>query len=228
MGRLIRIAIYALVILVLYFWITAWLKSYKDDAIRQQAEQVFTDTTAVDSLALVASDSLSLADSLHAGDTSIDAITNEQIVDGKVSYSDLDKKIEKVEKNLKAPKLKGGEQSAKPSKTQEDPVTKQEKPAKKPDRVTEGAKDLTPSESTTKKGDGGAYMVMAGSYLLRENADKMVKKLKGMGYSNAEVVVFSQSQYHSVIAARYKSESSAYNASSELKRRGVDSFVKTR
>ncbi len=228
MGRLIRIAIYALVILVLYFWITAWLKSYRDDAIRQKAEQVFTDTTAVESLVLVGSDSLALEDSLDAGDTSIDAITNEQIVDGKVNYSDLDKKIEKVEKNLKESKPTGGEQQTKPPKPQDKPVTKQEKPAKKPDRVTEGAKDLTPSQSISKKGDGGAYMVMAGSYLLRENADKMVKKLKGMGYSNAEVVVFSQSQYHSVVAARYKSESSAYNASSELKRRGVDSFVKTR
>lgn len=221
MGRLIRIAIYALVILVLYFWLTAWLKSYRDNAELKKSEQIQSDTTLVDSLALTASgDSLAVSDSLGSQDMTGQSVTNEDIVDGKVNYSDLDKKIEKVEKSKNEPKPV--------TKPQQEPAVKQEKPAKKPDRVTEGAKDLTPQETTSKKGDGGAYMVMAGSYLLRENADKMVKKLRSMGYSNAEVVVFSESQYHSVVAARYKSESGAFNASAELKRRGIDSFVKTR
>ena len=214
MGRLVRIAIYSLIILVLYFWVTAWLKSYRKSKQLQQQEVVTADTLMRDSLALSESDSLqTTTDTLETGD----AITNEQIVDDKVSYPNLDKKIETVEKK-----------AAEDKQTKSTSSPPAQRPAKKPENVTEPIRDLSPKTNTVQPGNDGSYMVMAGSYLLKANAEKMVKKLRSMGYTKAEVVVFPQSQYHSVVAARYSSQSAANNATADLKQRGIDSFVKTR
>lgn len=74
----------------------------------------------------------------------------------------------------------------------------------------------------------GSYMVIAGSYLLEENANNMVQKLKNMGYSNAEIVYFNQSQYHSICAGRYDSNGSASSTASSLRNAGIDSYVHKR
>jgi cell division protein FtsN len=83
-------------------------------------------------------------------------------------------------------------------------------------------------EAPTTKSQGnsyGEYMVIAGSYLLEDNAQKMVRKLKGMGYSKAEIVYFDQSQYHSICAGKYESRSMAKGTSTDLKNQGIDSYV---
>lgn len=88
-----------------------------------------------------------------------------------------------------------------------------------------------PVEHTTTKStssSAGKYLLLAGSYLIEDNASTMVKKLKKIGYNNAEVVVFDMSQYHSVCAGRYGNMSSAKQESSSLKRKGVDNYVHTR
>ncbi|MDA9774325.1 SPOR domain-containing protein, partial [Saprospiraceae bacterium] len=77
-------------------------------------------------------------------------------------------------------------------------------------------------------GSSGSYMVIAGSYLLEDNAKSMVKKLQGMGYANAEIVYFDQSQYHSICAGKYDSNGSAAKTASNLKSSGIDSYVHRR
>lgn len=74
----------------------------------------------------------------------------------------------------------------------------------------------------------GSYYVIAGSYLIEANAIKMERKLENIGYDNAEVVVFDLSQYHSIIAGRYDSRSSAQNTCDDLKGRGIDCYVQRR
>lgn len=69
------------------------------------------------------------------------------------------------------------------------------------------------------------YMIVAGNYLLEDNADQMIKELSRKGYTNAEKVVFDLSQYHTVIAGRYDTRTAASAASSELKRAGIDNYV---
>ncbi len=89
----------------------------------------------------------------------------------------------------------------------------------------------TSTESTTKKtytSYSGKYMLLAGSYLIEDNAQIMIKKLKKLGYDNAEMVIFDMSQYHSVCAGRYSSLSSAQQESSTLKRKGIDNYVHTK
>lgn len=71
----------------------------------------------------------------------------------------------------------------------------------------------------------GRYMVLAGSYLIKENANNMVRKLNKLGYNSAEIVIFNLSQYHSVCAARRSSYNEAVQISNELKSRGIDNYV---
>jgi len=82
-----------------------------------------------------------------------------------------------------------------------------------------------PSRSTTSSSYSGKYMLLAGSYLIEDNAQAMVKKLKKLGYDNAEMVIFDMSQYHSVCAGRYSSLSAAQQESGALKRKGIDNYV---
>jgi hypothetical protein len=56
----------------------------------------------------------------------------------------------------------------------------------------------------------------------------MVKKLREMGYIHAEVMIFPESEFHSVVAVRYSSEAKAQAAVTELKRKGIESFVKVK
>ncbi len=86
-------------------------------------------------------------------------------------------------------------------------------------------KEVTPVYSSPSS-SSGKHMVIAGNFLQSGNADKMVKKLSNMGYS-AEKVVFDNSQYHSVLAVRSNDYSKVANVSSELKRSGVDNYIKT-
>ena len=82
----------------------------------------------------------------------------------------------------------------------------------------------TTSQPVSTGSSYGRFMVIAGSYLLESNADAMVNKLQKLGYE-AEKVNFDLSQFHSVCAGRYDDYTEAVQANSELKRRGIDSYV---
>ena len=84
-----------------------------------------------------------------------------------------------------------------------------------------------PSRSYTSSSTGD-YMVIAGNYLVESNARSMTRKLSNLGYPNAEIGVFERSQYHTVIAYRHGSYSSALEMSNAIKRQGIDCYVKKR
>ena len=113
--------------------------------------------------------------------------------------------------------ISGDYTSSEPEKTRLEPKKKKSTPAK--------TNNTSNSYSNDQGNSYGEYMVIAGSYLLEDNAQKMIRKLKGMGYSNAEVVYFDQSQYHSICAGRYDSKSTAKSTSSSLKNQGIDTYV---
>ena len=71
----------------------------------------------------------------------------------------------------------------------------------------------------------GDFLVIAGNYLLENNADEMVRRLRSAGYSQAQKVVFDLSQYYTVIAGRYESRTLASSISSELNGKGIDNYV---
>ncbi len=71
----------------------------------------------------------------------------------------------------------------------------------------------------------GDYLLVTGSFSNELNANSYVEKLKKMGYNNASKVVFDFSQYFTVVAGKYKSESSAKAKELELERKGIDAYV---
>ena len=91
--------------------------------------------------------------------------------------------------------------------------------------VSKPAKSSTPKpEEQSAISSGGKYLVVAGSYLVKSNAEKMKKRLYDLGY-DSEIVNFNLSQYYSVLAGRYNSNSEARNTVTILKRNGIDSYV---
>ena len=86
--------------------------------------------------------------------------------------------------------------------------------------------ESTPSfRNAAASSSGGEYLVIAGNYLLENNADQMVKKLNSAGYGQAQKVVFDLSQYYTVIAGSYETRTLASSISSELNGRGIDNYV---
>ncbi|HPK08819.1 MAG TPA: SPOR domain-containing protein [Saprospiraceae bacterium] len=97
--------------------------------------------------------------------------------------------------------------------------------------TTTSSSTTTATESnnhSTASSSSGKYMVICGSFLVKENAEKMKRKLNKLGYNNAETIVFDLSQYHSVSAARYNDYNQAAQAVDVLKRKGIDAYVHTR
>ena len=92
----------------------------------------------------------------------------------------------------------------------------------------EETQTYTPPVTARSTSSSGRHMVIAGNFLMRENADKMVTKLQNMGYSSAERISFDDSEYHSVIAERSNDYARAADASSRLKNNGIDNYIKTR
>lgn len=92
--------------------------------------------------------------------------------------------------------------------------------------ATNGVSDTgrTSTESASSSIGNRKYLVVAGSYKERVNAEIMVKKLKKMGYSDAEVFTFDFAEYYSVTAGRYASEKEARSTATTLKSKGVDAY----
>lgn len=93
----------------------------------------------------------------------------------------------------------------------------------------EPARERAPAPTPTRSSSSstGKYLVVAGNYLVEANAREMVKKLQNLGFSGADHIVFDQSQYYTVIAARSSSQSGAQSSSATLKAKGVDTYVHT-
>jgi len=90
---------------------------------------------------------------------------------------------------------------------------------------TEDSYTYQQEETSDASSLSNGYMVIAGNYLLEDNARAMVTRLRGAGYSNARKVVFDLSQYYTVIAGIYDSRSVASSVSSELNGKNIDNYV---
>ncbi len=178
MGRIIRVLIYSMTLIVLYFFVITYVNSCQKDNESQD-----------DLLSELVQQSSELENDSMVLDTSEST---------EVNYEELDNIVDGLEK-----------------KNKKNPI---------PSNST--TKTATQSTITNGAGDGGDYLVMAGSYLIKENAESMARKLKKLGLNNAEVVIFQNSEFHSVVAARYKNENNALTTMTELKSKGVDCYVK--
>ncbi len=93
-----------------------------------------------------------------------------------------------------------------------------------PSSSTSSSSYQTPTQTQSYSSSSAPFLVIAGNYLVENNADEMVAKLNQRGYS-AEKVVFDLSQYYTVLAGRYDSRGAAQRTSDALKGAGIDNYV---
>lgn len=119
---------------------------------------------------------------------------------------------------------------------EEEPYVEQPAEDAAPSAPIEAAQpeQLTPTESTadgsysTLSSEGGDYLVLAGSYAQRANADRSVSRLKGLGYTNTRVEIFDRGKYAVVLVDRFQSLQEGRQLQQKLKAAGIDSYVKLR
>ncbi|MDX1410062.1 MAG: SPOR domain-containing protein, partial [Saprospiraceae bacterium] len=106
----------------------------------------------------------------------------------------------------------------------EQPTTSE--PASEPKAEETVTTPPAPPASTAESPDG-IHLVIAGNFLERANADKRARQLREKGFTNAEVVNFQLSQYHTVCAGRYHDLAEARRMAKKLKDyHSIDAYVR--
>lgn len=166
------------------------------------------------------------------GSSSNDLLDETSVIEDPIDYSDDDFDDDFFEDDLESdePDDEVVEDVIPPKDDvyEEVEVVKEEPIIEERPVIKERPTQTEPKPTTNAKSYDSKYMVLAGSYLIKSNAESMVTRLKNQGYSNAEVVVFDNSQYHSVLAARTNDYNEALQLSSQLKRKGIDNYVHTK
>lgn len=92
--------------------------------------------------------------------------------------------------------------------------------------VEEPAEVVPEKYEPTLGNSDGAFMVIAGSFSLRENADAYADKIRAMGYSNVSVAQFNKGKINAVLVDRYQEKREALAAVRELKKEhGVNAYI---
>ncbi len=74
----------------------------------------------------------------------------------------------------------------------------------------------------------GKYMVIAGSFKVKESADKTVSKLRKLGYDNARVELFDRGKFAVVMVDRFGNMAEAERLVKKLGGDGIKSYVKAK
>lgn len=94
------------------------------------------------------------------------------------------------------------------------------------DRIEEKPTSVEENDFVDSDASGvGDYLVLAGSYRIRSNAESEVRRLKNMGYSNARVALFNNGAYAGVLVDRFEAVGDANALSKELKGKRVEAYV---
>jgi cell division septation protein DedD len=206
MSRVLKIVSIAVVIFLAYMWISVLTKSCnkpKEIEFQSQKETVKKDD-----------EEFSNEDFFEETDTLTDKNIKEVI-----DYKTIDQTIKSSKENS-AEVVKGKVENQLPAK----PLTNKPEKKEEPKSPTVIKKEETPISKEETTSATGKYVVIAGNYLVEDNAETMVKKLKKAGFK-AEKVVFNLSEFHTVIVGRYAENSSASKTVSNLKMKGFDAYV---
>ena len=198
MSRLLKILIYAVVLFFLFLWLSTILKSCGSDNGTNAPSSTTANTDDTPEEIYDEDDFFEDESSDEVTDDPSEMTTESE---DRIDYTEIDKVVE-------------------------DKLNQQESKPANPTTTT--TQTITAKSKNTKVSIGnsnGKYMVIAGSFLIKDNALDMQKRLSKLGYDNSELVIFDLSQYHSVVASRYSTYEAALKISNELKRSGVDCYV---
>ena len=199
MNRVLKIVISAVVLFLLYVWISFVAKSCTNPGKTKEMSNTEE-----------ASEDLSMDEEIYDEYFESDEETTDD-PGQKSEYSDVSNTEDDSKKYVEQDYSEVQE---------EDDFSFEEAPATK--------KKTTSARSNDNASGSGKYLVIAGSYLIKDNASNMAKRLRNLGYSDAGIINFDLSQYHSVTAGRYNSYAAASDAAKGVKREGIDCYVHTR
>lgn len=157
--------------------------------------------------------------SAPAGNATAPAADDQDLDDDELAYDpqEIEAPVEKEEKPT--------EKSAKT----ETNTAAEKKPASNTEPTRTASSETTPKGGTPtsySSSSTGDYMVVAGSFSLKHNADNQVSVLKEMGYQNARVEMTKGGALASAMVDRFRDRTSAQKLVDELKGKGVDAIVK--
>lgn len=121
------------------------------------------------------------------------------------------------------------------NETKSTPKTTTSNASKPKSNTSTSTKNTATTSTTTPKSSNnsavavktGDFMVLAGSFSKRENADNHVSDLKKKGYNNSRVEIFDKGAFAVVLVDRFSSESDARTLVKELKdKHKIESYVK--
>lgn len=227
-SRVIKIVVFAVIILIAYFWVTAIMESYertntpKKQDIPEPADTVITADT------MVADDTLGwISDQELFGEETTETQPEQTPAEAVKEKPDTKKQEKEVTAAESKPNKVGPAKIEKPKEEKKKAAAEKQKPAAEKQKP---AADKTQKSSekavAEKKSSGTGYVVVAGSYLEEKNAQSQIAKLKNLGYSNPRIVKSPTSGYLTVIAGEYADEGEARKAATALKAKNVDCFVR--
>jgi len=190
-------------LLVCYFWISTVMQACSDNATRKAMSSIDGDVGEDEDVIFQADE--------DSGDDGY-IISDEDDTD-----EDSDEEYDEENAKENPMTMVKQEDLASVEEKEEDFVEKS------PERKTV-SRDII-SETTYSSSENASFLVIAGSFSSEENANRMVNKLKNMGYNKAEKIVFDFSQYYSVVSGKHDSESDARSMSLELKNKNINAYV---
>lgn len=203
MTKVLKILTGAVILFVLYMWGSLMFKSCNTkDEFKFDPSSKDKQASAPDS---------SFDEEFFEEDTT----TTQTTPPAKIDYKEIDAVVDNTKESSSPTPIESGQSQKAMEKKVSPPPAVKEKPV--------AAKTAAPLNTGNSAGN---FMVMCGSYKQESNADDMVKKLKQSGFANAQKITFDASTFHSVIAGKYTSQAEATKASSDLKQKGIDSYVK--
>jgi len=99
-------------------------------------------------------------------------------------------------------------------------------PAQPEPNVDTPESGFTVDEETLPPNTYGDYLVLAGSFEYRHNAENQARRLRSKGYNNAQVVLFNRGAYAVVLVDRFVDYADARELANRLETQAyVDAFV---
>jgi len=97
------------------------------------------------------------------------------------------------------------------------------------DEIAPQEEDINTDSRIPTSYDSGDYLVLAGSFRIKSNAENEARRLRRLGYSDADVALFNRGAYASVIVGRFESLTEAQDLVRALKNQhDVNAYVQAK
>lgn len=112
---------------------------------------------------------------------------------------------------------------------EEEEAAPAEEEAEKPKEkiASKAVEEKVPSNfESTGSSSSGNYLVLAGSFKQKANAEAQVKRLKKLGFDEAQVTSFNGGSLAVALVGRFDTSTAANKLAKQVEAKGVDAFVK--